>query len=344
LRFVAAFMALLHHLHDFAPNAVYGGWAARGALAVDFFFVLSGFILAHVHGDEFRDGPAGAGRFWRARLARVYPAHVATLAIFLILLLAAKASGAPINDERYGWGALVSHLTLLNAWSGQTLLSWNYPAWSISAEWAAYLAFPALAFALARLGRSGAVAALFALVTIFLIFAPIHAWTLRTIDGAEWRIFPEFLMGMLARRIWEPRPDPWAGTAAIALAAGIAAAGAAGVPDAPIVAAFVGLIVLSARLTGTLGRAFAHPIFVRLGEQSYSLYLVHALVFGLVFKAAAPLEKLGVGAGWLALGAIGLCMASAAALHRFVETPGRRWILTLGKPASYLKFSINTLK
>lgn len=326
LRFVAAMAVVLHHLADFTPHAPSGAFATRGGLAVDFFFILSGFILTHAHLAELRAGTLKAPAFLWARLARIYPAHLAMLALFGVTIGLAAAAGQPINAERYGARSLLTHLLLINAWGVETSLTWNYPAWSISAEWAAYLAFPAMAWGALRLPRGLAVAALGALLACFLLLAPRYGWTQRTVDNALPRIFFEFAMGMLARLVWPPRPERLAAPAALAGAGAVAAGLWAGIGDAWLVAAFLLIVVAAGRLDGPLDAALSAPAFVRLGEESYALYLAHVFVFGIVFRLGGLAERLGA-PGWLSsLAAILAALAAARLLHRFVETPANRWL------------------
>src|SRR5579862_2755251 len=84
LRGIAAVLVMLLHSHIFLyPLAApwTGAFVTKGWIWVDFFFVLSGFILCYVYGDAFLDGfskPAYL-RYLRARFARVYPLHFITL-------------------------------------------------------------------------------------------------------------------------------------------------------------------------------------------------------------------------------------------------------------------------
>jgi peptidoglycan/LPS O-acetylase OafA/YrhL len=96
---------------------------AYGYLAVDLFFVLSGFVLAHVYRGGVEPRP-----FYRARAARTLPTHfVAT----------GTVGAAAVVYGGVGWLAVVQNLVGLN-----TL---NEPTWSLIIEWYAYLAFPFVA-------------------------------------------------------------------------------------------------------------------------------------------------------------------------------------------------------
>ena len=108
LRGIAAVLVVLFHSQIFFyPLA--GSWAgsflARGWLWVDFFFVLSGFILCHVYGEAFRDGirrPVYLA-YLRARFARVYPLHFITVFWVLVpvdICQTPLTSNPPLNPSR----------------------------------------------------------------------------------------------------------------------------------------------------------------------------------------------------------------------------------------------------
>jgi peptidoglycan/LPS O-acetylase OafA/YrhL len=150
--------------------------AAAGRLGVDLFFILSGFILTYNYLDEFRTlRLRDYGRFLWLRLARIYPVHLFALAAVVAIVVAAKTIGLPVNPAHmYTTPTVVTNVLMVHAWTGMEL-TWNYPAWSISAEWFAYLAFPVAALALgrvrsARLALAGAVVAIAAMYAVFVLF------------------------------------------------------------------------------------------------------------------------------------------------------------------------------
>ncbi len=106
-------------------------------LAVDFFLVLSGFILAsrYLYG-----APVSFGQFLVARLARLYPLHLATLLLFAALCLLRFRS---LPDYADGTAeTFVGHLLLMqNVGLHTSELTWNAPSWSISVELWVNLAF-----------------------------------------------------------------------------------------------------------------------------------------------------------------------------------------------------------
>ena len=151
LRGVAAMWIVLYHyavqLRPFLPEiGVADPLIRQGHLAVDLFFVLSGFVLAYNYVDRLATWDAReARRFIVLRLARIYPVHLATLLAVTLMVVAAQAAGAgdAMRADKYSAGDFVLNLLLVHAWVAEPTLSWNYPSWSISPEMFAYLLFPA---------------------------------------------------------------------------------------------------------------------------------------------------------------------------------------------------------
>jgi peptidoglycan/LPS O-acetylase OafA/YrhL len=328
--FAAAWVVVFHTMGYLHPDfRGIGPLVAHGEVAVDLFFVLSGFILAHVYYDGFARLDARSwATFLVRRLARIYPAHLMMLAAWIAYVLAGRLGGAAISTpERYEPTAILSNLLLVQAWGFERSLTWNYPAWSISAEWFAYLLFPPLCLLLHRLGRArpwlGLLLAEALLVGLDQGFNALY----RTYDCSLLRIAPEFLAGMflwqLRDRLRLPRPDLLLGFAI----AGFVLLAASPVDRLPLVLAAQAVILLTYRATGPLGRLLAWPPLVYLGEVSYSLYMVHALVLSLGYRLLAKAAPLPVLQGWAPLVVLAILVAAqvaASLLFHLVEEPVRR--------------------
>src|SRR5258708_30521415 len=119
LRFFFAVIVVLVHTIGFKLTLIHGGFA------VDFFFILSGFVLSHA----LICRPVPAAEFAWARLARLYPLHLVTLA-WLVCLLA----GMLANPPSHLLASLGLNLVLLQGAWGLDAKAWNFPSWSISVE------------------------------------------------------------------------------------------------------------------------------------------------------------------------------------------------------------------
>ena len=175
VRGFAALAVLFYHIRGgmagYLPGAVIDGFA-HGYLAVDLFFVLSGFVLWWNYGPAFvAEGTRAAPRFLVRRIARIFPLHLAILAAMALFALALLASGRDPGPH-YGFAALPAHALLLQNWGFTADLRWNDPAWSISTEWAAYLLLAATGGWAARLPAGRWSFPLFAL----LLAAALGGW------------------------------------------------------------------------------------------------------------------------------------------------------------------------
>lgn len=352
LRFIAAAAVFLFHAPSTVVMAAFqpGG---IGPAAVGCFFVLSGFILAHVY--RRQGAPLASGPFLRARFARIWPLHAACL----LIVFAIQPALLPTTGIE-GLRAL-AHLALLQGWSWDAswILVWNGPSWSLSVEAFFYALFPLLASCRGRTLAGVYLACLVGNASVYALAE--HVVAKHGGDPAAWGIFTasfpvfrlqEFVLGVCVHAAWRAgcvRLPPSAGAitvfellALVAVATSFRALSAGGwgppwvgADCAPLTVAalacgpgmswaFVALIVLLADGRGLLARVLATRPFVYLGEISFALYLVHTPVFMLLGSEVQPYELL-----WptpLALcGATALAVASW--LHAVIETPARQAIL-----------------
>lgn len=355
LRFFAAIWVVLFHLAGPAAATLplpARTLLSRGWMGVPLFFILSGFILAHAYAPAASDAgapPLDRRRFWWARVARVYPLYLLSLAVAWPLLLHART---PITNSGMlqEQGATV---LLVQAWNPWLPFVWNPPTWSLSVEAALYLAFPfavGWVCALCRRRSPWLVATAFWAVGVFLqteLSAVVPALGLP--EGLAGRLpvwwLPFFLQGVglwYAWNAWRNRARAaprWALPAL--LLAGLAAASvpvvtagyAFGVLTMLLEFGFGLLIVLLADAR-TAPAWLATRWMVRLGEASYGMYLLHIPLNGWVaLLRGRPLEQPAV-ATWTGFLAITLALvALCLALHAWVEKPAQRWLRRQGPGA-----------
>lgn len=121
-------------------------------LAVDFFFILSGFVIAANYSGKIADF-ASARAFMILRFFRLYPLHLAVLAgLFAVEVLKFSLRGAFVSDVAPFTGPnsprlLIENLLMAQGLGPESQLGWNSPSWSIGAEFVAYLLFAAAAIA-----------------------------------------------------------------------------------------------------------------------------------------------------------------------------------------------------
>jgi peptidoglycan/LPS O-acetylase OafA/YrhL len=145
LRGIAAVWVAIYHFGTIVPlfNPSQTMLVAKGYTMVDLFFIMSGFIMRHVYGNSFAGQitKSNLQRFFVARFARIYPLHFFTL--FMLILITAFSGDWNIVN---GPSAIPTNVLLLQSFGIEKLSTWNRPSWSLSAEWAAYMVFPLLAF------------------------------------------------------------------------------------------------------------------------------------------------------------------------------------------------------
>ena len=88
---------------------------AKGYLGVELFFVLSGFILSHVYLERFRNRDFNYREFLWARLARVYPLHIAIVVGLGLLIAALAVVGIHSSGQLIVWSSLPAQITLTQA-------------------------------------------------------------------------------------------------------------------------------------------------------------------------------------------------------------------------------------
>ena len=364
LRIVAAAWVVLFHFHftglDGVAAAVdmLGPLVTAGALGVDLFFVLSGFVIAHTYLDRL--GPAlrvaPTARFVWARACRIWPAYAVVFHLFGIWVIARLVWG---SDDRIAFQAVqpvvslpeyLQQLVLVQLWDSPFFdgASWVGSTWSISAEWLAYLLFPVAALVFHRLRDlpvallgAGALALMTPIAWAYLLTgSPYHPWSWAV------RVLCGFGAGVLAHLVVRrlqgsaSREDGWASDRvrrwASATAAALPLMIAAGLVAGELVGPGRGGAVLVAFpvLVGALALAdrgpamwLARPWAVRGGHVSYSLYLVHIPMFEVFWLAQEHFPQLlGRSTPWghaVGLAVLLLTLPVAALLHGLVEEPAR---------------------
>ncbi len=163
IRAFAALMVVFFHFYPawvllLPALAFLGRFASRGAVGVDLFFILSGFILSYAHSaGQTKLGMVEFRQFLWLRIARILPNHVATLGVLALMVFGAEHFGVALSGY-YPLAELPLQVAMVHAWPIIHTRGWNYPSWSISAEWFAYLfIFPAVCVMLGkRLGEAAA--------------------------------------------------------------------------------------------------------------------------------------------------------------------------------------------
>lgn len=331
LRFLAALWVVLYtawpHLDvSWVPVAV-----TRGYLGVEVFFVLSGFILSHVYLEAAGQKRYSYGGFLWARIARVYPLHLVTLFGMVALGIAGTAAGLSIDGSLTDWRALPAHLTLTHAWGLAPTSAFNHPSWSISAEWFAYLTFPAWAFVAWRMRERPVLAVIGAVLlalAIYAVFQPLAGFSLTeaTFRWGALRIVPCFALGCALYLVHRRAPIPYAGPVALISGLAMLTSASLGLWDPVTVLLAGGLILGLGSLDNARAGLMGSRAGVYLGEISYSIYMVCAPVLLVMTNVAARLtgaeDKQFHIIVWLVI--VAAVPVVAMATYHLVERPCRK--------------------
>lgn len=337
LRFFAAMLVVFHHFGYYLPfdPTAYTWFLKRGALAVDFFFILSGFILTHAYGDALLNQKTSFRHFITRRFARIYPLHGLTLLISGILALAGLGFGQIGRwDGHFPLWSFFANIMLVHAWGLDNGLTFNVPSWSISAEWFAYLVFPLLLVYLARISPEKTLLLAFVfMIGIWLLFDALmpRVTTRLTFDCSIFRIMPEFILGSAlylfsCRRTPEKHAGFWLFAGAVLTVPILHF----GVPDLLILPVFAVIIVSAADLTRLGYKGWlAHKGWVFWGEASYAIYMTHYVFMTAILTGA----YVWLGNAFyvrvypaLFIAVVILTLAASAFLFHQFETPTRRWL------------------
>jgi peptidoglycan/LPS O-acetylase OafA/YrhL len=353
LRGLAALFVVAFHLQFFIPNLHYEATVPAflmGYLWVDFFFVLSGFIIAHVYGRGLEDGIRGFryGAFLYARWTRVYPLHFAVVLAFVAFEFFQMGlhhglgllPGLNAFTGHHAVSGIFSQLFLVNSIGLHDRLLWNYPSWSISAEFFAYLAFPVLFVALNR--RSAVVSwlAFSILLGLLNLMALSNGGRLALhYDYGAVRCLLEFSIGILTYQAYRSQHlRSWiASDAAFLTVFGLILIGMMTyVRDILLIPAFAVLVLSAARNEGVVARVLATRTLTHLGNISYSIYMVNILLFQIVntvskLTTGAQFGKdFGMGEAWLAwFAAMALVIAVSSWTHRHIERSAETYLRRL---------------
>jgi peptidoglycan/LPS O-acetylase OafA/YrhL len=352
LRGLAALWVILYHFTwQYFPqlnSEPFTHAVAKGYLAVDLFFLLSGFVLTHVYLTSFAEGVTAKGyrKFIIARLARVYPLHLFVLGIFVIAEFAFAHGRAVMPLE----GPLSVTAIFANIFMLQGLeagaLSWNYPAWSISLEFAAYLVFP---LALPLLWHAAKPLRILFAMTLFGVLVWLAVGTEDQLN--QWsgplalaRCLPEFFLGSLCYALFRSRRLARLFETDAMLVAVIAALALTlhrGAPDLLTLPLFLLLILAGVSNSRRGGALLNSRPLTWLGDVSYSTYLVHGFVLyatgrllPYVFSTVDPGELSFAQAAATGLAMLAVTFLLSAWTYHAIVLRGRRFLRArLGKMA-----------
>jgi peptidoglycan/LPS O-acetylase OafA/YrhL len=297
-RGLCALAVIVHHSHavqSFTELAFF----RHANYLVNFFFVLSGFVLYHIYADRLGTG-AQFKRFVIARICRLYPLHLATLIVALLfecLKLVIEQRGMSFTVASFTGakapGEILPNLLLLQSWwSGFNQMSFNFPSWSISVEFYLYLIF-----ALIAAGLPGPSRQIFAGIAV-LAFLALYFNSGLFSEGALIGLGC-FFSGIMTYRLYDRfkdlhMPARWA---TLLEALGLITVYLAVTYSEPsqnislslLFCVIIGLFAFEAGWLSTLLRT---AFFKWAGVLSFSIYMTHTIVLFMVSMVLMALAKI----------------------------------------------------
>jgi peptidoglycan/LPS O-acetylase OafA/YrhL len=305
LRGVAALIVAIMHFNSFLPNdqqealTFFGHFLSNGYLMVDFFFLLSGFIMTHVYGAKFETPYSFTNykQFIFARFARIYPLHFFMLSVFIALevlklfafigehgvdyFLQGTSPYTPFSGA-YSIRSLITNIFLVQSLDPTQVLSWNNVSWSISTEWQAYLIFPLL---LPFITRANIHWRLFIVIIAFVCLYTVTMQSKAQLDIAGLyglvRCVSEFFLGVIIyktskeyglRRFFKND------LVLLTVVMYISILMIYDIHDLFIIPGFALLLIAASENKGLGTRILNCKILNFLGDVSYSIYMVHYFI------------------------------------------------------------------
>lgn len=323
LRGLAALTVAVWH---FRPDGV----TFNGFLAVDFFLILSGFVLTHAY---FNRDSFSFSRFAWLRWARMYPLHLITL---IVMVPIDRYTAGGIDRE-----ALLLHTFMIHEIGfGPGYMPFNTPSWTISVEFWINIGVGLLVMWLAPRARLVALAVVMAF--FFAILFTQASW-LNLSTGKLWpglqsglvRCAGEFILGIFVYKLYQRYPKTWLPyggvLALIAFAIAMTTPWLVGRTQFLVLPVFAGIVFLFAQQRGAVNDLLAHGKY--LGKISFSVYMVHWPVFKIsktLYEAVygQPLET-----NWAIIaGLLAITVALAHVVCHRIELPTYHFLRDLWRP------------
>lgn len=305
LRGICALCVAIMHFQATSP--IYDlSFVRNSYIFVDFFFVLSGFVISHAYGHAL-SSRIEVWQFLVRRFARLYPLHFATLAFLVLLELlrwgvsgSAIVSGNALFAENKSLAALLANLALVQVFNLFPYPTWNPPSWSISAECWTYLFYATVMFALPRFWLP--LAALLVGLLTWAFTANSMSDLQVTVDYGFFRCVLSFGLGSLAYIAYEHvtknriytllRSAHWTLIESVIFFALVS--GVSFLPTRYFICApyFFVIVVLAVSMgSGSINRLLCRRSLLTIGMLSYSIYLIHVPLQSLMFYMALVIER-----------------------------------------------------
>ena len=332
-RGIAALIVVLYHL----PVSFRGNLFGSGDLAVDFFFALSGFVLAHAYLGKLISGKMSFRNFVVARLIRLYPLYALSLMLTIAILIGMNFLGLPLP---WTGVALLGKLPFAALMLPSPSLDWHaylFPftiaAWSIFLELAVNIVFALICKLLCNPKTR------LTLILISGVMLAVQLMAQNVLGGSSWdtlmagipRVCFSFFLGVhiyetLALRSAPKGPNNGYITAAMLslLLVTICAPENLLLKIAAIFLLFPWILTVLARSEIPKGRAGS--VILKMGSLSYAIYIMHGpVLFAWLYLYLTP-ETLAKMPAFIVIPILTSVILVSWAADRWIDTPVRQWI------------------
>ena len=295
LRGVAACLVILYHSpfnFGFEPFSFFN----NSYLFVDFFFILSGFVMSFAYGEKISKG-LEFYKYISLRIGRIYPLHFFILLawvpyVILKQYLYANGYGGTDQLDTSNIYSFISNLFLVHSMGVHSHLSWNYPSWSISTEFFAYIAFFVITLTLDR-KKNLVVPLIIVLLSYIFIFNTNYPNLDITFDYGFIRCLGAFYIGVFLFRI-KPKlkiinSENWITLLEVISISFLITVVSFSNSNKPVLALTIlsfaiVLIVFSSSKSGFLGKILETSFMREVGIRSYSIYMLLGITWGIILN------------------------------------------------------------
>lgn len=287
----------------------------NGWLFVDFFFVLSGFVLANVYEGRIANVPDTV-EFVIRRFGRLWPLHVVMLGTFIAVAIFQK----DFAGERHSINAIFTNIALIHGLGMHSDITWNGPSWSISVEFALYIIFAFLVLYFQKTNPYTLPIALGFTALMYIGNGKIDY----TYDFGIFRGMFGFFTGCLISRI---KPRKFGTSIEFSIVILVIAFVSSGQFQIIAPLMFGTAIYIFSRSDGIISNALNTRPLIAVGKWSYSIYMIHAAVISAMVML--KMEK----HPFAPILFIAITIALSSVTYRLIEGPGQRFFALLAKSA-----------
>lgn len=352
LRGIAAIFIVVHHFSTYLIPDIkqltspITPFISKNYIWVDFFFILSGFILAYVYYSKFQVQVKKKDylRYFSSRFARIYPLHLFMLICFLFLESAeyyhfqtTSSGGESLHQYIPFTGTESISTFFINLFLLQTFINgtyWNQPAWSISAEWVVYIFLPLLLPLIYRFKWSGKISLFILSFLILFILLEKHNTLDLTPTISFIRCVCEAIIGIILFDIYNNKilKNQLLGNLATNLLL-LASFFSLFFDISHLVTIFIFTLLILSAAYNQNNSFLSNKFLIYLGTISYSIYMTHWFIQVFLQK----LSKLIIGNDFsenfssslspvVLILCICIVIVTSKITYDIIENPFRKWI------------------